>query len=54
MHIGGKGLWLGIICALIVQVIAFFAITLKTNWEREATKATERVFESKVPKEIIL
>ncbi|KAG5616343.1 hypothetical protein H5410_016167 [Solanum commersonii] len=31
LHIGGKGLWLGIICALLVQVLCFLFITLRTN-----------------------
>ncbi|XP_021727120.1 protein DETOXIFICATION 16-like [Chenopodium quinoa] len=53
MHIGGKGLWLWILCAITLQAISFLAITMKTNWEEEAKKATERVFESKVPKEMV-
>ncbi|EEF36034.1 conserved hypothetical protein [Ricinus communis] len=47
LHIGGKistssflnlhsmGLWLGIICALIVQVLSLLTITMRTNWEQE-------------------
>ncbi|PON31482.1 Multi antimicrobial extrusion protein [Parasponia andersonii] len=53
LHIGGKGLWLGIICALIVQVLSLFTITIKTNWEHEAKKATERVYGSIVPVEVV-
>ncbi|KAL9330318.1 hypothetical protein ACSQ67_005321 [Phaseolus vulgaris] len=46
MHIGGKGLWLGIICALVVQVSCLFVITARTDWEQEARKAKERVYNS--------
>ncbi|XP_059630592.1 protein DETOXIFICATION 16-like isoform X2 [Cornus florida] len=34
-HIGGKGLWLGLICALFVQVLSLLTITTRTNWELE-------------------
>ncbi|TKY44768.1 MATE efflux family protein DTX1 [Spatholobus suberectus] len=46
LHIGGKGLWLGIICALIVQVCSLMIITIRTDWEQEAKKATDRVYNS--------
>ncbi|KAK7847201.1 protein detoxification 15 [Quercus suber] len=42
-HIGGKGLWMGIIVALIVQALCLGIITLCTNWENEVKKAAERV-----------
>ncbi|XP_015067531.1 protein DETOXIFICATION 16-like [Solanum pennellii] len=53
LHIGGKGLWLGIICALLVQVLSLLFITLRTNWEEEAKKAQERVEETTLPVEIV-
>ncbi|KAL5801899.1 hypothetical protein ACOSQ3_033531 [Xanthoceras sorbifolium] len=53
LHIGGKGLWLGIICALVVQVSSLFIITIRTNWEREAKKAMERVYDSVIPEDIV-
>ncbi|KAL5748830.1 hypothetical protein ACOSP7_025874 [Xanthoceras sorbifolium] len=53
LHNGGKGLWLGIICALVVQVTSLFIITIRTNWEREAKKATERVYDSIIPVDIV-
>ncbi|KAL6183250.1 hypothetical protein ACLB2K_044661 [Fragaria x ananassa] len=53
LHIGGKGLWLGIICALIVQVLSLLTITIRTNWEKEAKQATERVYDSTVPDDIV-
>ncbi|KAK9275093.1 hypothetical protein L1049_022352 [Liquidambar formosana] len=45
-HIGGKGLWVGIILALFVQALFLAIVTLRTNWEKEAKKATERVHDS--------
>ncbi|KAL3512203.1 hypothetical protein ACH5RR_024920 [Cinchona calisaya] len=53
LHLGGKGLWLGIICALIVQVLCLFIITLRTNWEQEAKKAKDRVYDSIIPVESV-
>ncbi|KAI3517906.1 hypothetical protein L1887_17127 [Cichorium endivia] len=53
LHIGGKGLWFGIICALIVQVASLMTITIRTNWEKEARKAQERVYESTLPVGIV-
>ncbi|XP_074271637.1 protein DETOXIFICATION 16-like [Silene latifolia] len=51
LQIGGKGLWLGVICSLIIQVLSFICIVVKTNWEREAENAMERVFEASVPRD---
>ncbi|XP_027358127.1 protein DETOXIFICATION 16-like isoform X1 [Abrus precatorius] len=53
LHIGGKGLWLGIICALIVQVCSLMIITIRTNWEQEAKKAIDRVYDSIIPESIV-
>ncbi|KAK7271208.1 hypothetical protein RJT34_26916 [Clitoria ternatea] len=46
LHIGAKGLWLGITCALIVQALSLMIITIRTDWEKEAQKATDRVYNS--------
>ncbi|CAA0824479.1 MATE efflux family protein [Striga hermonthica] len=40
----GKGLWLGIICGATLQTIMLSIITACTNWEKQATKARERLF----------
>ncbi|XP_062225412.1 protein DETOXIFICATION 16-like [Phragmites australis] len=48
-HLGGMGLWFGIICALIVQMLLLLSITLCSNWEKEALKAKDRVFSSSLP-----
>ncbi|XP_048228119.1 protein DETOXIFICATION 16 [Ricinus communis] len=42
-HVGGKGLWTGLIVALVFQALGLLAITLRTNWEKESKKATDRV-----------
>ncbi|MQM17541.1 hypothetical protein Taro_050509 [Colocasia esculenta] len=52
LHIGGKGLWMGIICALSVQVFVLLSIFVQTNWEDEARKAQERVYNSGVTAEL--
>lgn len=54
LHIGGMGLWLGIICALFVQVLSLLTLTLRNNWEQEAKKATERVHDTTIPVEAVL
>lgn len=53
LHIGGRGLWLGMICALIVQASSLGIITVRTNWKEEAKKATDRVCNSAIPVEIL-
>ncbi|XP_042000523.1 protein DETOXIFICATION 16-like [Salvia splendens] len=52
-HIGGKGLWMGIICALVVQVFCLSIIMLRTNWEHQTNKAKERVYNSTIPVEVL-
>ncbi|KAK7407324.1 hypothetical protein VNO78_09142 [Psophocarpus tetragonolobus] len=54
LSLGGKGLWLGIICGLVVEVICLLIITLRTNWEEEAKKATDRVHGSIIPENKVL
>ncbi|XP_074316586.1 protein DETOXIFICATION 16-like [Silene latifolia] len=53
LHVGGKGLWMGIICALAVQVVSLFIITVRTDWDQEAMKATKRVNESSISAETV-
>ncbi|XP_025015405.1 protein DETOXIFICATION 16 isoform X2 [Ricinus communis] len=45
-HIGGMGLWMGIICGLLVQIVALVTINACTNWDQEAAKAINRVGKS--------
>ncbi|XP_023005105.1 protein DETOXIFICATION 16-like [Cucurbita maxima] len=53
LHIGGRGLWLGIICALIVQALSLAIITIRTNWDQEAKIATERVYDTVIPVNVV-
>ncbi|PIA27952.1 hypothetical protein AQUCO_07400057v1 [Aquilegia coerulea] len=48
-HLRGRGLWLGMICALAVQASSLLIITLRTNWDQEAKKATDRVYDATIP-----
>ncbi|EMS52664.1 MATE efflux family protein 5 [Triticum urartu] len=48
-HLGGVGLWMGITCALVVQTVLFMSITLRTNWDKEALKARDRVSITSLP-----
>lgn len=48
-RLGGMGLWLGIMCGLVVQMLLLLSITLCTNWNQEALKAKDRVFSSALP-----
>ncbi|CAL8990711.1 unnamed protein product [Prunus brigantina] len=43
LHIGGKGLWIGITVALFVQAVSLSIIVTCTNWEKEVKKASDRV-----------
>ncbi|KAL4584887.1 hypothetical protein LXL04_009497 [Taraxacum kok-saghyz] len=42
---GGKGLWMGIICGSGVQAALLLAIMAWTNWEKEAKKTMNRVYD---------
>ncbi|KAG0452294.1 hypothetical protein HPP92_025780 [Vanilla planifolia] len=42
VHLGGKGLWLGIICALSVQDILLVLMATRSNLGEEANKAREK------------
>ncbi|KAF0903749.1 hypothetical protein E2562_029105 [Oryza meyeriana var. granulata] len=43
LKIGGKGLWMGIICAMTVQILVLVVMLLHTSWNEEADKARARV-----------
>ncbi|XP_047323160.1 protein DETOXIFICATION 12-like [Impatiens glandulifera] len=47
----GRGLWIGIQAGAFAQSVMFFTITSCTNWERQATKARERVLGGISPEE---
>ncbi|KAF5749971.1 hypothetical protein HS088_TW03G00299 [Tripterygium wilfordii] len=42
-HLRGKGLWIGIVAGSIVQSTLLSLISVFTDWEKQATKAKERV-----------
>lgn len=48
-HVGGKGLWLGLMSGVFVQALALLIITIRTNWEQEAKRATDRVYSAIIP-----
>ncbi|ONK81433.1 uncharacterized protein A4U43_C01F29040 [Asparagus officinalis] len=48
-HLGTKGLWIGIICALFLQDVLYVIITVCTDWEAEVKKARDRVYDSGAP-----
>uniref|UniRef100_A0A0A0LST1 Protein DETOXIFICATION n=1 Tax=Cucumis sativus TaxID=3659 RepID=A0A0A0LST1_CUCSA len=52
-HVGGQGLWFGIMSALIVQASSLGIITIRTNWDQEAKKATERVYDTTIPSNVV-
>ncbi|KAB8102587.1 hypothetical protein EE612_034321 [Oryza sativa] len=49
LHLGGMGLWLGITCGILVQVVLLMAFTLCTNWDKEAANAKHRALNSSLP-----
>ncbi|KAL0463517.1 UNVERIFIED_CONTAM: protein DETOXIFICATION 12 [Sesamum latifolium] len=47
LDVRGKGLWIGILSGATLQTIMLSIITSCTNWEKQAAKARERLFEEK-------
>ncbi|XP_031265298.1 protein DETOXIFICATION 12-like isoform X2 [Pistacia vera] len=43
----GVGLWIGVQAGAFTQTVLLFIITSYTNWEKQASKARERVFEGR-------
>nr|XP_043633715.1 protein DETOXIFICATION 14-like [Erigeron canadensis] len=41
----GEGLWLGILVGATIQVFLLSVVTISTNYEKQVTKARERLFE---------
>ncbi|KAI7734701.1 hypothetical protein M8C21_032120 [Ambrosia artemisiifolia] len=41
----GEGLWIGILVGVVIQVILLSVVTFCTDYEKQATKARERLFE---------
>eukprot|EP00252_Welwitschia_mirabilis_P021038 TRINITY_DN5282_c0_g1_i8.p1 TRINITY_DN5282_c0_g1~~TRINITY_DN5282_c0_g1_i8.p1 ORF type:complete len:105 (-),score=22.40 TRINITY_DN5282_c0_g1_i8:85-399(-) len=49
LHLGGKGLYLGVLCGLLTQTVLLAIITAFTDWSEQEKKAKERVNESTLP-----
>ncbi|TVU11680.1 hypothetical protein EJB05_45280, partial [Eragrostis curvula] len=45
LHLNGMGLWLGIVCGNLTKLVLLMWITLRINWEKEATKAKDTTVE---------
>ncbi|XP_024978471.1 protein DETOXIFICATION 2-like [Cynara cardunculus var. scolymus] len=46
VHLNGQGLWSGLTIGSVVQCVLLTLVTCVTNWEKQATKARERLFEA--------
>ncbi|KAL6877514.1 hypothetical protein ACP4OV_012729 [Aristida adscensionis] len=46
LHLKGMGLWFGILCGVVVQMVLLISITICTNWNKQVLKAKGRVFSS--------
>ncbi|KAG2709475.1 hypothetical protein I3843_05G220100 [Carya illinoinensis] len=47
----GRGLWIGIQTGAFVQTVLLSIVTSRTNWEKQASKARERIFAGRLPKD---
>ncbi|KDP34995.1 hypothetical protein JCGZ_09283 [Jatropha curcas] len=47
LHLRGRGLWIGMQIGAILQTVLLSVVTCYTNWEKQASKARERVFEGR-------
>ncbi|PNS96510.1 hypothetical protein POPTR_017G120500v4 [Populus trichocarpa] len=43
LHLGSRGLWMGLLIGKTVQALCFASITALTNWQKQATEAKERI-----------
>ncbi|XP_031110374.1 protein DETOXIFICATION 14-like [Ipomoea triloba] len=48
LHLRGEGLWSGLVAGAFVQSIALSLITGFTNWEKQAVKARQRMFDEQM------
>ncbi|OMP04683.1 Multi antimicrobial extrusion protein [Corchorus olitorius] len=49
LHLRGKGLWIGILTGSSLQLLLLALVTFFTNWQKQASKAQERMIEEKFP-----
>ncbi|XBJ13941.1 hypothetical protein VPH35_006051 [Triticum aestivum] len=51
-HLGGMGIWLGILSGLVAQTVMLLLISFcTTNWDKQAMKAKERISTCSLPGE---
>ncbi|KAJ9562131.1 hypothetical protein OSB04_007291 [Centaurea solstitialis] len=48
LHLNGEGLWSGLMSGGVVQCVLLTLVTCLTNWEKQSTKARERLFEGEL------
>lgn len=48
LKLNGKGLWMGTLTGSILNVIILAVVTMLTDWQKEATKARERIAEKPI------
>ncbi|XAR50238.1 hypothetical protein NMG60_11004508 [Bertholletia excelsa] len=53
VHLGGKGLWMGIISGSGLQALLLLAISMHTDWGKEAMKARDRLNSSCIQRDIL-
>ncbi|CAL5058719.1 unnamed protein product [Urochloa decumbens] len=51
-HLRGMGLWFGLLCGLVVQMLLLLLISVCVNWNGEVLRAKDRVFSSTLPVDI--
>ncbi|KAK8546593.1 hypothetical protein V6N13_067799 [Hibiscus sabdariffa] len=47
LHLRGQGLWIGILTGSSLQLLMLALVTVFTNWQKQASKAQERMYEDK-------
>ncbi|KAI3848934.1 hypothetical protein MKW98_014468 [Papaver atlanticum] len=52
LQMGGKGLWIGIVTGSTIQSVMLSLITCRTNWEKQAMNARERLLEDEAEESI--
>ncbi|KAK7295756.1 hypothetical protein RJT34_18668 [Clitoria ternatea] len=48
LKLNAKGLWMGTLTGSLLQVIILAVVTVLTDWQKEATKARERIVENSI------
>ncbi|XP_039116331.1 protein DETOXIFICATION 10-like [Dioscorea cayenensis subsp. rotundata] len=48
VHMRGKGLWIGILGGATIQTTLLLIITFSINWQQQASKAHQRIFEERL------